>query len=110
MNQMMSKPGGIVVKGVRLPKGTKVTIGQSKLMSWVESLSNILSGVVIAFTLSQGFSYFAPFIATYLYSGFHWDVGFGSNVIVTITLTVVSIVRSYLWRRAFNKIQIGGKV
>ncbi len=108
MNQMMNRPD-VIVYSVHTTGHGGGGIGQSKLMSWIESLSNILSGVVIAFTLSQGFSYFAPFIATYLYSGFHWDVGFGSNVIVTITLTVVSIVRSYLWRRAFNKIQMESK-
>lgn len=58
----------------------------------MESFLNIVSGSCIAFTITQ--------IGSVL--GF-WNISPASNLGLTITLTFVSIVRSYFWRRHFNR-------
>jgi len=70
---------------------------QTKRQSITEAMVNVGTGMVIAWTISQSAVIVAPYIP-----GFTWDVGIGSNVIMTIILTVVSISRGYLWRRYFN--------
>lgn len=65
---------------------------QSKKQSIMESMLNMISGACIAFTITQ--------IGSIM--GF-WDISPESNVGLTITLTVVSVIRSYYWRRLFNK-------
>lgn len=76
---------------------------QSKRHSIIEAASNVFSGMVIAFVISQLAHVFAPEIRQYVWEGFEWKVSAGSNVIMTVILTVISIVRGYLWRRHFNK-------
>lgn len=69
-----------------------VSIMQTKKHSLMEASLNILSGSCIAFTITQ--------LGTLL--GF-WMISPGSNLALTSILTIVSIVRSYFWRRTFNK-------
>ena len=64
---------------------------QSKRHSITESVLNILSGSCIAFTVTQIGSLIGL-----------WDISPGGNLLLTLILTVVSIVRSYFWRRLFN--------
>jgi len=63
---------------------------------------NVASGMVIAFVISQIAHWFEPQIQKYIWRGFEWKISTGSNVIMTILLTVVSILRGYAWRRHFN--------
>jgi hypothetical protein len=72
---------------------------QLKRHSVLEALLNTFSGMLIAFTISQVACMLSPHIP-----GFKWDISVGSNIIMTTILTVVSILRSYFWRRTFNKI------
>ncbi len=76
---------------------------QSKRHSMIESLANVFSGMVIAFIISQLAHEFESEIKQYIWKGFEWKVSAGSNVIMTIILTIVSISRGYAWRRHFNR-------
>lgn len=77
--------------------------GQTKKHSIIESCANVLSGILISFGLSQIAHWFEPQIQAYIWSGFEWKISVGSNVIMTVVLTVVSIIRGYVWRRHFNR-------
>lgn len=81
-------------------------LGQSKKHAGLEAVVNIGSGMFIAFTLSQLASYCAPEIRMYIWTGFEWNVGAGSNLFMTVVLTFVSMARSYVWRRVFNKVHV----
>lgn len=65
---------------------------QSKKHSLLEATANIASGAVIAFTITQTGSYL----------GF-WVITTKGNFLLTTILTFVSLLRSYIWRRIFNK-------
>ncbi len=78
-------------------------MGQSRKHSLIESCANVASGVVIAFGISQIAHWLEPQIRTYIWSGFEWKISVGSNIIMTIVLTIVSILRGYAWRRHFNR-------
>jgi hypothetical protein len=65
---------------------------QSKRHSIAESVLNILSGSCIAYTITQ----IGSFVGA-------WAISPGENLSLTCILTVVSVVRSYFWRRVFNK-------
>jgi membrane protein implicated in regulation of membrane protease activity len=65
---------------------------QSKLESLVEAIINTFIGFVIAF-ISQ--LLFFPIVGI--------DVTLGQNFILTVLFTLVSIVRTYIIRRYFNK-------
>lgn len=67
--------------------------GQSKRGSLVESLANIVAGVAIAFT-SQ--------LVIFGYYGMHVPIAL--NAKMTAWFTAVSLVRSFVLRRVFNKI------
>lgn len=85
---------------------TKHKLGQSKVMTIFESFANVGTGMFIAFSISQLAYLFESQIQMYIWSGFVWNVGTTSNVIMTIVLTVVSVCRGYIWRRVFNKLHI----
>jgi len=68
---------------------------QNKKHSLLESSLNILSGSVIAYTVTQ----LGSFVGM-------WDISPGKNLLLTSILTVVSLGRSYLWRRVFNKMHV----
>ena len=68
---------------------------QSKKHSILEILANTASGFIVSLTIT---TFLIPYMAT---------VGaFG----VTCIFTVVSLVRSYVWRRLFNKKAIAAMV
>ena len=76
---------------------------QTRKQSLIEASLNTFSGMMLAFAISQIAMLLAPYIREYLWSSFIWDVSPGSNAVMTIILTIVSIVRSYYWRRHFNR-------
>ena len=65
---------------------------QSKLDSFIEAVINTFIGFVIAF-ISQLIIF--PIVSV--------DVTLGQNFILTILFTLVSIIRTYIIRRYFNK-------
>ena len=75
---------------------------QSRRHSILESIVNVISGMIIAFCISQLAHTFEPQIQKYIWSGFEWKISIGSNVIMTSVFTIVSIIRGYAWRRHFN--------
>ncbi len=76
---------------------------QSKLHSFLETAANIISGMIIAFVISQIAAHFELEIRQYIWAGFEWKVSAGSNIVMTVILTIVSMGRGYSWRRYFNK-------
>lgn len=76
---------------------------QSKRHSMIESCANVTSGIIIAFCISQLAHWFEPEIKAYIWAGFEWKISAGSNAVMTLVLTVVSVLRGYAWRRYFNK-------
>ena len=64
---------------------------QSKKQSLIEAALNIVSGSCIAFTITQ--------LGTLVNL---WNISPGKNLLLTLILTFVSIIRSYAWRRMFN--------
>lgn len=66
---------------------------QSKMESLVEASLNTASGFVVSLFVWQ-------FIAAPLF-GYH--VTWADNVLLTTLFTVVSVLRSYIWRRFFNR-------
>jgi len=69
---------------------------QSLKHSWIEVIANIGSGFIIS-------GLFQQFVITPL---FHLQTSTSQNIGITILFTIVSIVRSILWRRFFNRITI----
>ncbi len=67
---------------------------QTRLMSLVETMTNILVGLVISF-LSQ--------IVIFKIYGVHLSTQ--QNVEITLYFTIISILRSYALRRFFNSIR-----
>lgn len=84
----------------------KKKLGQSRLSAIVEAVCNVGSGMFIAFGINQFAAAYAHIIREYIWSGFVWTIGFEANIIMTIVLTVVSVSRSYVWRRIFNNIHV----
>ncbi len=70
--------------------------GQSKFYSILEAILNITSGMVIAFSVTQFLA--VPILGI--------EISLIQNAALTAVLTVVSVLRSYLWRRAFNFIHV----
>lgn len=67
------------------------TKGQTKKASLLEASFNIISGAAIAFAITQ---LLGPLI------GYH--IAPSSNLMLTTILTLVSVGRSYVWRRIFE--------
>ena len=65
---------------------------QSKYQSFIESLINILIGYLTAL-LSQ----------VLIFPLFNIDVAFQDNLLIGLYFTIISLIRSYLVRRYFNK-------
>jgi ABC-type spermidine/putrescine transport system permease subunit I len=84
-------------------KRERYSAEQTRKQSIIESLTNVFSGMLIAFIISQLAAHFETGIQQYIWAGFNWKVSAGSNVIMTVVLTVVSILRGYAWRRHFNR-------
>ena len=66
---------------------------QSKLESLIEQICNVGSGMILAFTIAQ----------LILWPALGLQVSPNENMVITIVLTFVSVVRGYIWRRIFNK-------
>lgn len=78
--------------------------GQSYRHSILESWTNILTGMLIAFTLSQLAHAYEHEIQRYIWEGFTWKLSVGSNVVMTSIITVFSFIRNYCVRRFFNSL------
>jgi uncharacterized protein YacL len=65
---------------------------QSKMDSLMESVVNIVIGLII--------STIANYLLLQLFLGFPMHLG--TNVLISVVFTVISLVRSYSLRRAFN--------
>ena len=65
---------------------------QSRRASLVETLANVGSGMLISWAISL-----------LVYPLFGFAVGGGQALALTLIFTVVSVARSYAWRRAFER-------
>lgn len=72
--------------------GTENTMKQSKIESFIEATLNVGSGFVLSLI-------FWRWVIVPL---FHLDTSWGDNLTITGLFTVLSITRSYIWRRLFN--------
>ena len=66
-------------------------MSQSKVMSLVESLTNVAVGILVSF---------ASQLVIFKAYGIH--IALADNVMITLWFTVVSVLRSYALRRVFN--------
>lgn len=69
---------------------------QSRIMSLVETLANVASGMVTAVIVGQ-----------IVYPLYGYKVSVADNIWLTSIFTVVSVVRGYVWRRIFERIHRG---
>ncbi len=69
---------------------------QSRRHSFLEAWANTLSGLFVSLLLGH-----------FLFPAMGWELSLGQNITVTLVFTVVSIIRTYCWRRAFNWWQHG---
>lgn len=67
-------------------------MSQSRRMSLVETLANTCSGMLLSWL-----------IGLVVYPMFGFAVHAGQALALTAILTVVSVARSYAWRRAFER-------
>lgn len=65
---------------------------QSKLVSGIEVFCNYLTGFVLAFVVWQTLAFI-----------YGIDMPLHRNFVITSVFTVVSVIRSYVWRRFFNR-------
>ena len=65
---------------------------QTKFQSFIESMVNILIGYGVAIG-SQ----------LIVFPMFDIDIGFSNNLLIGLYFTVISLIRSYVIRRYFNK-------
>ena len=68
---------------------------QSKTKSIIEAVSNTVIGLLTAFI-----------IQIIIYPLLNIEVSINQNIIITFVFFIVSIIRSYLVRRLFNKFDI----
>jgi len=66
---------------------------QTKLDSFIESITNILIGYIFAI-ISQ----------LLIFPLFDINIPFSDNLLIGIYFTLISLIRSYLIRRYFNKL------
>ena len=66
-------------------------MSQSKVMSLVESLTNVAVGLAVSF---------ASQLVIFKAYGIH--IALADNVMITLWFTVISVIRSYALRRVFN--------
>lgn len=72
---------------------------QSKKHSLLEAVLNTTSGFLISL-LTQWL----------VFPWFHFYPSLHENLTITAIFTVVSIARSYVWRRIFNALQANGRL
>lgn len=72
---------------------------QTKKHSFIEQILNVGSGFFVSFLI-----WIFIIIPT-------WDleVNMMDNIMITVIFTVVSVIRGYAWRRAFNAISVKQK-
>lgn len=70
---------------------------QSRKHSFLEAALNTFSGFIISY-----------FVAELTFSYFNFQTTHKDTFLITCIFTLVSIVRSYIWRRIFNYIHING--
>jgi len=68
-------------------------MSQSKIGSFIESLTNTLSGTGIAFLASL-----------YIFPAYGFNPSVGDNIEIVCFFTIVGVARNYILRRFFNKI------
>lgn len=66
-------------------------MSQSRRASLLEAAANMVSGFVL--------SYLAGLV---IYPMLGWQVSASTNLVAVFLFTIISLIRSYLWRRAFN--------
>ena len=67
---------------------------QTKKFSLIESITNTLVGLIVSFL-----------VQIIIYPLMSITVRFEQNIVITLIFTIVSILRSYILRRIFNKIR-----
>lgn len=65
---------------------------QTKLESFIEASANTASGFIVSYV----------FWIVAVVPLFHLEVSHADNFLITCMFTVLSVIRSYLWRRFFN--------
>lgn len=80
------------MENLTLRHGRLLRNQQSKKSSMIEAIVNVFSGAVIAFTITE---VSAPYLGI--------EITGTANLKLTIILTIVSVIRGYLWRRFFNR-------
>ena len=68
---------------------------QTKRGSLIETISNIVVGLMVSLVVNA---------TVFPWLGFH--ISSSQNITLTLIYTVISIVRSYILRRTFNRISI----
>lgn len=76
---------------------------QSRRHSIIEAMVNVSSGMLIAFIISQLAHVYEHWIQLHIWNGFKWNINAAGNFIMTSILTIVSVIRGYIWRRYFNR-------
>lgn len=76
-------------------------MSQSVKHSAFEAIMNVASGFLISMAVWN-------FIAAPLMKNvFQGDIAsFKNNIIITCIFTISSLIRSFIWRRVFNKVQV----
>ena len=74
-------------------------MSQSRKHSFLEALLNTASGFLISY-----------FVAELTFTYFNFQSSHKQTFTITCIFTVVSIVRSYIWRRIFNYIHENGVI
>jgi hypothetical protein len=74
-------------------------MAQSRKHSLLEAALNTFSGFVISY-----------FVAELTFAYFNFQTTHKDTFTITCIFTLVSIVRSYIWRRIFNYIQENGVI
>lgn len=73
----------------------------------VESMIDAGLGLLVAISIAQLASHFAPEIREYFWKDFDWQMNGKSNFIMTIIITLLSFIRHYFlrcfYRRVFNE-------
>jgi membrane protein implicated in regulation of membrane protease activity len=67
-------------------------MGQSRTSSFIEGATNTISGLLICMLATQALG---PVLG--------YDIPIISNVMLTFILTIISLVRTYFWRRFFER-------
>ena len=67
---------------------------QTKTLSLIEAITNTLAGLLIAFS-----------VQLVIYPIMNIPVRIDQNIVITLVFTGVSIIRSYIFRRLFNKLR-----